>query len=375
VREELEAQKARVESQAQEHAKVLAARQELTAGLARANEAAAEHQRVRDEAQSVLDAERAVVAGLRQQIEREAAQAERIEEERRKAVAKHEELAAELAQIRELAAASDRALAELQATLDAERASHAASREASKRDRAEVTSADRDKTKALQDMSADLTRAREDAAASDRLRAETQSTLDAQRASNTELHQELERAQAVAASLEIEKAEAERLHRDVAAELSLAREAARLADLAAAEPLSAVASPPDVEPRGKAAVSAPLVPPLPPGAIDSSWQGVRSANRFSFREPLVVQINGEPGLLFDLSIAGCQVQSTSRLKPNHGIRVILPRDAKAFTCHGKVVWARLELPAAGRPLGYRAGVQFTKPDEAAIEAFLARHFT
>ena len=45
-----------------------------------------------------------------------------------------------------------------------------------------------------------------------------------------------------------------------------------------------------------------------------------------------------------------------------------------IACKGKVVWARLELPAAGRPLGYRAGVEFTKPDTAAIEAFLT-HYT
>jgi hypothetical protein len=45
------------------------------------------------------------------------------------------------------------------------------------------------------------------------------------------------------------------------------------------------------------------------------------------------------------------------------------------TCSGKVVWTRLEPMAAGQPLGYRAGVHFTKSDEAAIEAFAARHAT
>jgi len=38
-----------------------------------------------------------------------------------------------------------------------------------------------------------------------------------------------------------------------------------------------------------------------------------------------------------------------------------------------VVWAQLEPPAAGRALAYRAGVQFTKADEAAIERFNRSH--
>ena len=36
-------------------------------------------------------------------------------------------------------------------------------------------------------------------------------------------------------------------------------------------------------------------------------------------------------------------------------------------------WESYEEPALGRPAGYRAGVQFTKPDQAAIDAFIISH--
>jgi hypothetical protein len=55
------------------------------------------------------------------------------------------------------------------------------------------------------------------------------------------------------------------------------------------------------------------------------------------------------------------------------VKVSLPDTKTAIACTGKVVWARLEPARAGRPLGYRAGLSFTKRDEAAIEAFMVRH--
>jgi hypothetical protein len=51
----------------------------------------------------------------------------------------------------------------------------------------------------------------------------------------------------------------------------------------------------------------------------------------------------------------------------------LPAETTPVACSGKVVWTRLEPMAAGQPLGYRAGVRFTKADEVAIEAFIARY--
>ena len=100
---------------------------------------------------------------------------------------------------------------------------------------------------------------------------------------------------------------------------------------------------------------------------------VRLANRHAFREPVEVTANGESALLVDLSGTGCQLLSRGPLKPNQTIKVLLPSEATPVACAGTVVWAHLEEPMGGRHLTYRAGVQFTRPDDEAIEAFAARH--
>ena len=92
-----------------------------------------------------------------------------------------------------------------------------------------------------------------------------------------------------------------------------------------------------------------------------------------FKKAVAVQINGDSGTLFDLSISGCQLLSPSALKPNQIIKVQLSSGPPPVTCTGKVVWTRLEPAGKGRPLSYRAGVRFTKADEEAIETFAARH--
>ena len=55
------------------------------------------------------------------------------------------------------------------------------------------------------------------------------------------------------------------------------------------------------------------------------------------------------------------------------VKVALPMGESAVSCRGKIVWARLEPPSAGRSLCYRAGVLFTSVEEAQIEAFLTHH--
>ena len=90
---------------------------------------------------------------------------------------------------------------------------------------------------------------------------------------------------------------------------------------------------------------------------------MRLANRYVFGEEVAVQINGDPGRLFDLSITGCQLLSPKALKPNHTVKVTLPDEKKPVICTGTVVWTRLEPSAAGQALRYRAGVRFTKADE------------
>jgi hypothetical protein len=82
-------------------------------------------------------------------------------------------------------------------------------------------------------------------------------------------------------------------------------------------------------------------------------------------------VNGTAGQLLDLSVGGCQVQSMMPLKPNQAVKMLMSAEPKPINCNGKIVWAKLEAASPSRPAGYRAGVQFLRPDESAIEAFIA----
>jgi hypothetical protein len=103
------------------------------------------------------------------------------------------------------------------------------------------------------------------------------------------------------------------------------------------------------------------------------WQPVRIATRYLFSQEITVQVNGDPSRLLDLSTSGCQLLCSTALKPSHAVKVMLPGPHSPVVCTGTVVWTRLELPAAGQPLRYRAGVRFAKADEGAIETFAAHH--
>jgi chromosome segregation ATPase len=106
---------------------------------------------------------------------------------------------------------------------------------------------------------------------------------------------------------------------------------------------------------------------------DEGWTQVRMSTRYGFREKIEIQVNSGSGWLSDLSLGGCQLLSRTALKPKQSLKITLPHGEKGLLCTGKVIWARLEPPAAGQPLSYRGGVQFSNADQSAIEAFLARH--
>jgi hypothetical protein len=151
-------------------------------------------------------------------------------------------------------------------------------------------------------------------------------------------------------------------------------------DLRAAEAEFALPpAPPHIEPAAagtKASTPAPAADPRPEMTEpEDGWQAVRLASRYLFTEEISVQVNGDPARLFDLSVSGCQLLSPTALRPNQMVKILLPAGKTPVTCSGKVVWTRLEPMAAGQPLGYRAGVRFTKADEAGIEAFAALYAT
>jgi hypothetical protein len=58
---------------------------------------------------------------------------------------------------------------------------------------------------------------------------------------------------------------------------------------------------------------------------------------------------------------------------NRLVHLSILADEAHVSCEGRVVWAWLEPHSQGRPLRYRAGIAFTKVDDAAIDDFIGRH--
>jgi chromosome segregation ATPase len=112
----------------------------------------------------------------------------------------------------------------------------------------------------------------------------------------------------------------------------------------------------------------------PPPAPRTVHDPPRRASRHAFSQVIEVQIDGSATQLVDLSTTGAQVVSPTALKPNRVVKVLLPLEDNPVSCRGKIMWARLEPPAAGRPLCYRAGLLFTSVDESSIQAFIS-HYT
>jgi hypothetical protein len=213
---------------------------------------------------------------------------------------------------------------------------------------------------------------------------EVRDALAHSRAEVQTLRDDLEGARARVEALSGERADADRLWKESESRLKRATrerdelaeklDAMRIPAEAAAKsvpshtPLTVLPHPASKAPHRPQTKTTPKLKEEP----EAGWVAVRMAARYGFDSPISVQVNGNPSQLCDLSVGGCQVLSLTPLKPNQAIKVLLPAEPKPTMCTGKIVWAKLEAPALGRPAGYRAGVQFTRPDEAAIEAFIAR---
>ena len=85
-----------------------------------------------------------------------------------------------------------------------------------------------------------------------------------------------------------------------------------------------------------------------------------------------VRIDGEPGVLIDLSISGAQVVYATAPEVGRIVTVTLPSEEAPCSAEGRLLWARRGPASKRRPL-YRAGIVFTTVDEGAIGAFIARH--
>ncbi len=115
-------------------------------------------------------------------------------------------------------------------------------------------------------------------------------------------------------------------------------------------------------------------PPAEPADAEASVHGtVRKADRFAFSHELSVQVDGGAAALLDVSTTGAQVRSSAVLRPTRTIRIILPSPDAPLVCRARIVWAQVAPMQPGQPIQYRAGMQFTDVDEAALEKFMARH--
>jgi hypothetical protein len=121
----------------------------------------------------------------------------------------------------------------------------------------------------------------------------------------------------------------------------------------------------------EAAAPAAVSSELPPRPLD--WHGTRRAPRHKIRQGVEIQLDGNPAKVVDLSQVGAQVLSATILRPNQKVRVSVPNDDFVMRFRGSVAWAKFELPQPSEPPRYRAGVEFTDADAAAVESFCQKN--
>lgn len=136
---------------------------------------------------------------------------------------------------------------------------------------------------------------------------------------------------------------------------------------AAQKAAKAPAAPPTVQkPIAIAPVQQPAATTGAPGQT-----GTRRVSRTPMTPGVEITVDGTTATLIDLSGSGAQVVSPSGLKPNQRVRLVLADDQANVKVAGAVAWASFEITKNGPR--YRAGIEFVKPDTAAIEAFCNRH--
>lgn len=108
-----------------------------------------------------------------------------------------------------------------------------------------------------------------------------------------------------------------------------------------------------------------------PAAAPLDQRGTRRAPRFRMVDGVEVQIDGNPAALVDLSLVGAQVVSSTILKPNQRIRIMIPNGAPPVRVTAAVAWASFEIPKGGAR--YRAGVEFFDADQAVLARFIETH--
>jgi chromosome segregation ATPase len=367
-----------------------AAAEQAAADLARERDLAAGATRALADARAETKAARKAEAELRQALERAEGRAAALEQEHARSRAMLETLSADLARERDMGAGHEEVVADLQAQLEAERAAAAEWQRAAERVEELKAALDHETdsdSEEKEHLASELERAREVALAqlnaldeAGKLLIRARTELESERKATADLRATVEAMELQLASARSTETQA-LAHQDqlaaerdrLAAELQEARK--WIDDLRAAEAEFSAAQSPAHPPSKAASKGVARKPPAraakqaKPDAGEEGWQEIRLGNRYAFKAGLDVKVSGDAGKLFDISTTGCQVWTPSTLKPDQAVKVSLPAESGPLVCAGKVIWTRLEPPTAGRPLGYRAGVAFTKVDGDAIEAF------
>ena len=117
-----------------------------------------------------------------------------------------------------------------------------------------------------------------------------------------------------------------------------------------------------------------VVAPAEAATRPLDWHGTRRAARYRVRPGVEIQVDGNPASVVDLSVVGVQVLSTTILRPNQKVRISIPNEEFVMRFRGAIAWAKFELPKPPvKSPQYRAGVEFTDGDSAAIDKLIERH--
>ena len=131
---------------------------------------------------------------------------------------------------------------------------------------------------------------------------------------------------------------------------------------------------PSPEPNDRQPTTTPGAAGLPPGESPAGdTRDARRAERLTFPAGVVVQLDGHPAMLVDLSPVGAQVLSPTVLRPGQRVQMSMVDEETRLQFRAAVVWVSYELSAGKGITGYRAGVNFLDADRDGVEAFCARN--
>jgi hypothetical protein len=101
-------------------------------------------------------------------------------------------------------------------------------------------------------------------------------------------------------------------------------------------------------------------------------RGTRRAPRHRVSDGVEVLVDGNSAALVDLSAIGAQVVSSSVMKPNQRVRMVLADEQGSVRFNALVAWAAFEIPPKSGPR-YRAGLEFLDANAGAVDAYCSRH--